>query len=40
MRTGGQGMLRTIGVPKTKVERAKLVEITGDQKKILGAENI
>jgi hypothetical protein len=31
---------RSQNVPKTKVERAKLVEITKDGKKVLVAENI
>jgi hypothetical protein len=31
---------RSQNVPKTKVERAKLVEITEDRKKVLIADNI
>ena len=31
---------RSQNVPKTKVERAKPVEITGGPKKVLGEENI
>jgi hypothetical protein len=31
---------RAQNVPKTKVERAKLVEIIGERKKVLAAENI